>query len=405
MDYPVFRRASLGVGASASPLSLLLADEDEDDDGTALLCFIVFLSYLLKRHHRGTRTPDYFRFGYPRIALLPPDASAWRRILAADDDRAFVQFFAIPGAVFHVLAAGMAEKLPQVRGPAGRLSPADKTALCLRYMTTRHHQHALQLDFGVSQVTISRTLAEGLPALISVMSGMSEAQVRLPTEAQMEEYATAIIGAEPPPYPCHPFAFLDGTYCETEVPQQYALNRSMYNGYKRAHCVNNQLVFAPDGTILWCRLNAPGTHTDLRMVPPLFDILADSTLVPKKYSILADGGYHAPYMKYKLLTPLRENESLGHDLAEAIRMVRMSAWITRRRSAAEWGMRSFKYTFVRLLKRLPNNVVRRRELLVSAVMLYNLRVRTLGASEIRTVYMGQLQYRAEVEHALDYDSE
>ena len=71
---------------------------------------------------------------------------------------------------------------------------------------------------------------------------------------------------------------------------------------------------------------------------------------------------------------------------QLIAMKAMHRDVTTVRQAAEWGMRHLQSGFARLRVPLLLDVVARRLLLDACVLLHNFRVRTVGLSQIRTVY-------------------
>ncbi len=59
------------------------------------------------------------------------------------------------------------------------------------------------------------------------------------------------------------FGFVDGVHFPICVPPDLEEQERYYNGWLSNHNVNNLLCFAPDGTIIFAVLNAPGARRSL----------------------------------------------------------------------------------------------------------------------------------------------
>ena len=78
-----------------------------------------------------------------------------------------------------------------------------------------------------------------------------EAQITFPCKAMQATFADAIVIGSGSPYPaCMPapvFGFIDGVCARIQKPSHIINDRLYYSGLKHCHCVNNMLVFGPDG--------------------------------------------------------------------------------------------------------------------------------------------------------------
>lgn len=92
-------------------------------------------------------------------------------------------------------------------------------------------------------------------------------------------------------------------------------------------------------------------------------------------------------MTGKIITPLKDGDLEKASPPCRPGLIVMSNAITAIRQAAEWGMGCASKVYRQLLLPLPFDRDRRRIRLENIYHLYNLRVRTTGISQIRSVYM------------------
>ena len=88
----------------------------------------------------------------------------------------------------------------------------------------------------------------------------------------------------------------------------------------------------------------------------------------------------------KIITPLKSGDLERLRPGERRGAQQMHAAITSIRQAAEWGMGAVERVWRILQQRLPFDPRKRRQRLNNIHRLYNVRVRTSGISEIRTVF-------------------
>jgi hypothetical protein len=79
-----------------------------------------------------------------------------------------------------------------------------------------------------------------------------------------------------------------------------------------------------------------------------------------------------------------------HD-CDGARQLRFQREATSMRQAAEWGMRALQGSFPRLKSPIRyEEFGERRQILETAVLLFNWRANTVGINQLRTVFMGPL---------------
>ncbi|EGZ08177.1 hypothetical protein PHYSODRAFT_526823, partial [Phytophthora sojae] len=158
-------------------------------------------------------------------------------------------------------------------------------------------------------------------------------------------------------------------------------------GWLHSVKVTGVLCYGFDGTLIWGKHNFPGSWNDGEMSRQLQRRLAD----PSK---TIEGGYCATDSAFpvsdtcrkRIVTPLKDGDLERASPECRAGLLAMSAAITSVRQAAEWGIGCAPKCFRRLQLPLPFDPDKRARLLWNIYHLYNLRVRTTGISQIRTVF-------------------
>ena len=144
------------------------------------------------------------------------------------------------------------------------------------------------------------------------------------------------------------------------------------------------------GTVIACRLNAPGSWHDSRVAltiykklrtrtPNGFYLVAD-TAFPRGDAALRRGGF--------IRAPMKAGEILHMTQEELQAAVKFDNQLLSCRQAAEWGMRTIQGSFGRLRMPLPIGDTRARANLIEiCVRLSNVRARLVGISQIKAVFM------------------
>ena len=142
-----------------------------------------------------------------------------------------------------------------------------------------------------------------------------------------------------------------------------------------------------DGTIVWAKLNCPGSWNDGEMSRDFQLKLIDDQYCLPDHGVLSDSAFPVSgRMTGRIMTPLKDGEleKAPVDLQPGI--AAMSNAITSLRQAAEWGMGAVSKVYRQLLLPLPFDQVRRALRLKTIHLLYNFRVRTTGISQIRSYF-------------------
>jgi hypothetical protein len=247
-------------------------------------------------------------------------------------------------------------------------------------------------------------------ALSKALDGFTPARVSWPSPAHQTELA-ALVEARGPLL-SHTFGFIDGKklkmsglcskvcmlgvltiiLLQVQQPSNADLQNAMYNGWLHTVLVAGTIFFAADGCILWSKHNCPGSWNDSDTSLEFRSKLLDPALCPNtRMNVMSDSAFPCSVaMVGRILTPLKEGklERIQPELRSAARTLHNA--ITSVRQVAEWGMGSIQKVFSRLNLPLPYDQELRRMRLNSLFRLANYRVRTVGISQIRTTFAGEM---------------
>ena len=187
------------------------------------------------------------------------------------------------------------------------------------------------------------------------------------------------------------FGFVDGVYFRCTNPDDQDSKNAYYNGWKSYCCINNVLVFAPDGCIIWARYNFPGSyHDDSRLARPLYTKLLNPMLTPPPFALVADTAFpRTQEMAGRIITPPKVGEAEAEWVRHNSTGMTADA-VVRVRQAAEWGMHTLQSVFGRLAVPLLYDSSYSQSLLLLIFHLFNLRARRVQLNQTRSVYGGPL---------------
>jgi len=254
-------------------------------------------------------------------------------------------------------------------------------------------RHLLQL-FGSTPATASRTKWNSLRILYRIVTKDDDCRIQYPNHEEMDWYSQLIQNKYHLLEGC--IGVLDGTIFEIKQQTNFAIQQKYYSGHHKVHCVNNILLFAPDGCIIQADTNYPGSRHDSWCARRLLKSVMDPFATPYGKYILADSafphtGMYALKVLTTLTTPERENMERRHALGSDTRtkLEQLARMVTSCRQSVEWGNRSLKAQFGRL-KALPQDASQRNTIITCCLRLYNLRTRVVQINQIRTVFNSQL---------------
>lgn len=263
--------------------------------------------------------------------------------------------------------------------------------LVLFFLTTSTPQKVLCVVFGLSPSTLSRYLILGLRAFNATLKLLPDARVEWPNGDQ-QQYYNGLIANRYPGLSFRPFAFMDGLNLPVLESGDFFEQNAHYNAWLAGTFISNLFIYAPDGTVIYCRINLPGSYHDAWLANPLRELILNREgFLRDGYSIVADTAFpRKDAMAGKIITPLKQDEadrlSKTKSRDELIALHRNHMQTVSIRQAAEWGMRQVQCCFARLKLPLPLDKHLRLLILETVVLAHNYRVRKVGLSQIRTVY-------------------
>jgi hypothetical protein len=239
---------------------------------------------------------------------------------------------------------------------------------------------SLQEVFALTPAVCARYLNHVRGLLLNFLRSMPLARIAWPNTNELEDFSSLIKSRHPLLHGA--FGFVDGLHLPINAAEEFNLQNAYYNGWCSSHFTSNIFAFSPDGTIIHATINAPGSWHDSRVARGLFQQLATRT--EDGYYLIADTVFpHQGAMKSKIVTPPKDGQYLQGDISPEFFRELLSA-----RQAAEWGMRSIQYGFARLKMPMPaSESSYRHDMLELCCRLHQVRVRSVGISQIKSVYM------------------
>ncbi|KAH9450939.1 hypothetical protein Pst134EB_018447 [Puccinia striiformis f. sp. tritici] len=375
-------------------LSQSAADMDREEEEAIAL--IITLGHL--------GTPGLFRQirTYLTRADLPVDPmknSAWAFLWSARNDRGFITTMGVDVTTFDNLlqrytvhwdfsTIDREDVNPHGEPQIGRrtLDAAGSLGLVLHWISSTMSAYTLQQLFGITPAVCSRYLATGTKHLLTVLKEHPEARFLWPTtERKAQQYSAPIEKKFPLLKKC--FGFLDGLNLPILVSGDEDVQNAYYNGWTCSHYCSSILAFAPDGTIMFAILNAPGSWHDSIIAEPLYDQLLERT--PPGYRLISDTAFprKTERLQSRILAPVKRGDRLPSSPRSYARLKVLNDSLVSARQAAEWGMRSIQGSFARLKLPLPaEDNEYRADLLQLVCRLHQIRCRLVGINQTASVY-------------------
>lgn len=201
----------------------------------------------------------------------------------------------------------------------------------------------------------------------------------------MATFASMIANREPTLQHC--IGFMDGLHLPLQNAAAHVTQNAYYNGWLATTTISCVFIFSPCGDVIWAALNYPGSWHDSSVAMRVYDVLLDPNLMPTPFYIIADSAFpHQGDLGAKLKTPLTKRQHRTANEADKA----FSSCLVKVRQAAEWGMRGLQSKFPRLTVPLPIDDQKRLLICQVSVLLYNLKIRTIGLSQIRTVFHDEI---------------
>ena len=174
----------------------------------------------------------------------------------------------------------------------------------------------------------------------------------------------------------------DGLKLQLQRSSDWTVQNRYYNGWKGSTFVNSVFVFAPDGCIRICTLNAPGTFHDSTMAD--YGIYEKMEQLYEEYGVkvVVDSAFNLSGKPYLI-------QSSQHDPADAgARGVTLNRAATSVQQLSEHGMRMIQGQFPRLKDPMVlEDFGEQRVILNLMVLLYNYQTNATGINEILNSFM------------------
>ena len=364
----------------------------EDDEEVCLVVVAIALEGLQVRNQR------LHRFYLTRASLAHPRAdTAWQVLYRSQINKAFIVTMGINTSLFHELATKFAQlwdhevivrtDVRDGKKYCGRrsLGAEGVLGLILHYLNSTMSSYSLQQIFGLTPAVCSRYLRNGLPTLLRVLICDKNAHIMWPTEHEME-YLSSLIRAKYPRVK-HAIGFVDGVHLPVFSTANSEMQNAYYNGWCSSHFTSNIFCFSPQGRIICCALNAPGSWHDSNVATGFYRKLLNNT--PDPYFVVADTAFprSEALLKNKIKTPLKSDFKWPESRTACIELKLDHEQIISARQAAEWGMHALQGSFGRLKMPLSiTDIEFRSNVLMVYTRLHQLRVSIVGVNQIRNVY-------------------
>ncbi|KAK7459484.1 hypothetical protein VKT23_009467 [Stygiomarasmius scandens] len=337
----------------------------------------------------------------PQLLPNPRQDTPWQVLYGSQNDRAFITTTGFNVEGFNMILHSGFEDLwelnpipwtdvPSTANPRAyhrSLDAAGALGLALHYLNSTVLETSLAEIFALIPSTVDRYISFSLTILLVTLRRMPYSQISWPQGDEFVEHESLILARHP--LLIGAFGTVDGLKLPVQVSYtDDEVENATYNGWLHDHFISNVLAFAPTGVIIACRLNAPGSWHDSRVARPIYSKLLYST--PDGYYLAADTAFPrgTDSISGKIRAPVKDGTQLPSNVQDRQQLLAFDNQLLSFRQAAEWGMCTMQGSFGRL--RVPmkiNDDEKRGDLLEICTHLFNLRARTVGHNQIRSVYL------------------
>eukprot|EP00742_Colponemidia_sp_Colp-10_P011916 GILJ01013310.1.p1 GENE.GILJ01013310.1~~GILJ01013310.1.p1 ORF type:complete len:375 (-),score=23.47 GILJ01013310.1:55-1179(-) len=341
---------------------------------------------LLIRKRASIRSRAYL----VRSSLVSPKMSAWQRLYDNKHDGSFMSTMGLDVRTFELLLSHM--RCHVVRRTVGRHPLLDEAAilgLVLHFLNSTMLHKTLCEIFGTPPSTTRENLAQGMKILLQTLRELPSAAVAWPTDmVTLEKYADLIHGRQRSlrPLGYNAIGFMDGLNLPVQNDYKDCLMQNAnWNGWLQQSMCSNLLVWSPEGKIIMCRLNGPGSWHDGHMAENVYAALVS---LPESYCLVTDTAFKAAKeFKSKILKPLKADalNNVNDERFTAQQMI-LHSLVLSIRQTAEWGNAALLAMCGRLRLPLHVNPARRAELLEICVLLFNFRTTECEVNQILNTY-------------------
>ena len=215
--------------------------------------------------------------------------------------------------------------------------------------------------------------------LVAILKADPKSEVRMPDAAKIALFKAAIAAKHSLFVDC--YCMVDGLKLYLQQSGDSVIQSCFYNGWKHDHFVTNIFAFAPNGSIIACTLNAPGTWHDSTLAHwrSMYSklqkcweehhgkVLMDSAFASNMYEFIIQSSQNVPVMEG------------------------CQAMLLGQQATSCRGMRGLQGSFPRLKGRIIYEENGKRAIILKFItLLYNYRVRSVGINQILNHYMASL---------------
>ena len=347
-------------------------NEDDEDLFTILTIFAAAFWYNSLRN-RSILT---------RSAILKPPSSPWAQVLHYGDDRSFLELTGLSRLSFYELRSlifGAELNDPQV-GRRKSLDTAGELGLYLFYVGSQMRTKHLCLIFGVVPTTANQTIMKVMSLICRKLRRHPASAIEFPDEEKMNYFANMVHSREP--LIKNVIGFVDGLSLACQCSDNQLLQNAAYNGYSHDTSCNNVFAFSPEGKVMYCAYNYPGSWHDSTVAQQLINVVINKI---GTYALCVDQGFpRSGDLLDRFVGPMSKKmkKKLAPALAEYL--LPLHEKYISLRQASEWGMRALQGSFSRLKSRLPSNAEKRGRIILSIILLHNFRTHYVGLNQIVT---------------------
>ena len=270
--------------------------------------------------------------------------------------------------------------------PKGRKRFVDGTC-CLGlvlywYRTRGSVARATALAFGLTATPMYKWLKFGRRVLLLVLRNHPLAMISTPTEDELQSYTDAI-GSKYPVLRRHRvWGAADGLKLRLQQSSDWAIQNRFYNGWTGSTYVNSLFVFALDGRIQICTLNAPGTSYDSAMAAYGVYSKMEALYNQYKVKVVVDSAFRLADADYMIRSSQEDPTSI-----EGLVLNRAAISV---RQLSEWGMRMIQGQFPRMKDSIVFEEAGERKVILNLmVLLYSFQTSAIGMNEILNSFMSR----------------
>jgi hypothetical protein len=137
--------------------------------------------------------------------------------------------------------------------------------------------------------------------------------------------------------------FMDGMSLTSECTSEPLVQNSMYSGYHSDTMVNNLFAYAPDGKVIFCAINFPGSWHDGSIMANVLPYICKKI---GTYKMCVDQGLPRTGDAVDVLVgPISRTQAYRHAPNFHPFLLRLSNVYVSLCQASEWGMRGLQGTF------------------------------------------------------------